>query len=93
MILCRLYWPFAAAPPLHLIALSVVKRIRQLPAARAVYGGPPSKKLERRWEGKSDGQDGPKGAIGDAKKKKKMWPAAFKITRNTPPPPSFFFVA
>lgn len=39
MILCRLYWLFAAAPPVHLIAPLVVKRITQLPHS-GVYRGP-----------------------------------------------------
>lgn len=39
MILCWLYWLFAAALPLHLIAPSVVKGITQLPHS-SVYSGP-----------------------------------------------------
>lgn len=39
MILCQLYWLFAAALPLHLIAPSVVKGITQLPHS-SVYSGP-----------------------------------------------------
>lgn len=57
MILCRLYWLFAAAPPLHLIAPSVVKGITQLPHS-SVYSGPPVGEEERGGGGRKNKRKG-----------------------------------
>lgn len=87
MILCRLYWLFAAVLAVHLIAPSVVKGITQLPLS-AVYSGPAEKrkkKKERLPTGKK--KKGNKTAFSVAFQKCALVHAKFADSIQMPPHP------
>lgn len=82
MILCRLYWLFAAVLAVHLIAPSVVKGITQLPLS-AVYSAPVEKRKKRLPTGKK--KKGNKTAFSVAFQKCVLVHAKFADSIQMPP--------